>query len=596
MPPPFDDVLGSVDAALNLDATPPDTTETPAAPPPNLPPVPISIHIKPLWDGWRQLESLIPRDSTSPQPPAMAACTAFLRNELASLLEENTQRAVMAPAILSKIRQAVVAVSEQRANDAVTLLKNVLHSDPHNHTLLAILSQTLYFLASTGNPTMLHDARDHAQRTTIFSEKIKPAKLSYYRYLAIVSELGLDPERAINWLRDTGLLQVEPLLGNDGLLADQGIHLRAWAILATIPVELWHEQELNAIKDLMERVIGGAAVYAVWLRQPLLTLMSMSKTPLPVIEEMERLLHGASLNHSENASALHQLPLRTSDKPWLLRVRYLHALIQVAPVPAFDQALCNIALDGLSWHDGSSPDAELGAALNVHDLHYWRIWGLVITPYKDTGQPYLLPADETIRDGDMLASCDQMLATLADAEKALIKTHLWDDLKPWMVRWQLEHLLAAGTGSNKPRNRFAPSLSPYTHFYRVWQEPVVTALLASELITENARRGAFASMFEVLAALEGAYRLLDDPVHGLVASQKRALAAANRYNPKKFKSVNSEFGGGKSASVMLLLLPLGLLGLLAGVVTFSANWGQAVGLLLALAGVGGVVAVNLKKG
>jgi hypothetical protein len=228
-------------------------------------------------------------------------------------------------------------------------------------------------------------------------------------------------------------------------------------------------------------------------------------------------------------------------------------------------------------------------------VSYWRLWTLVLTPFKDMRQPYLLPAEEIIHDGDLLASCDQLLATLVASEKSLIKAHLWEDLKPWMTRWQLDHLLAASTGSNKPRNRFAPSLPPYTSLYRIFQEPPVSGLLPSEIIIENAKRGAFSSLFEVVAALEGAGRLINDPVHGIVASQKRALAAANRYNPKKFKTVAQEFGGSSGNGFLMLAMPVGVLGLVAAVVSFSANWGQALGLLLALGGVAGVVALNLKK-
>jgi hypothetical protein len=566
------------------------------APPPyaQVPITPTS-HMQTMWDAWKQADPLLPSEPTEGLPPAMAACATILRHELAALMQDNSHKAIVAPALLAKIRQAVQAFMEQRPNDAVTLLKNVLHSDPHNHIILAILSQILYAMAASGAQTTLHDARDHGQRCTIFTDKITPEKLAYFRYMTIVSELAFGPEKALEWLRETGMLKAAELAGPQGLFSQRGIYLRAWAILAHIPTHLWDEHEFEALRDLVLKVIGGAAVYAAWFRNPLLQAMSLNKSPNAAMEEIEHVVYGARANHEETAGALHQLPLQTSDKAWLLRVRYLHSVVRVAPIPAFDQALCHIAVDGHAWTEGQTPDNELRAVLDYRDISYWRLWALVMTPYKDVRQPYLLPAEETMRDGDMLASCDQMLASLQEAEQARIRKHLWEDLKPWMVRWQLEHLLAAGTGSNKPRTRFAPSLPPYTSFYRLWQEPVVSAMLASELIAENAMRGGFASMFEVLAAMEGAYRLLDDPVHGLQATQKRALEAAHQYNPKKFPSVSSEFGGVSGGSVMLLLLPVGLIGLFAGVLSFSANWSQAFGLLLALAGVGGVIAVNLKK-
>ena len=554
-----------------------------------------SVHMLGLYENWLQIENLVPNsaDMDLGQPNL---CAALLMNEIHYLTQENIQKSVMPVGMLLKVKQSVQAFMDGRTNDTVTLLKNVLHNDPHNHSVLMLLSQVLYYLATNGMQNALPEARDIAQRSTIYSDKIRPSQLAFYRYLAIVTERGFGPERSMEWLRETGMLSVKPLLdSNDGILAERGMYLRAWAILADIPVDLWQDAEMQAIRDLVTRVIGGATIYMAWLRGPMLAAASLSKTPLPHLDEIERLLQSTLKTYNEHAAALKQLPLKTSDKPWLLRVRFLNAVVQVAPVPYFDQAMLQIGLDGQSWNEGLSPDPELRATIGLREVSYWRLWTLVLTPFKDVRQPYLLPAEEIIHDGDLLASCDQLLATLAAAEKGLIKAHLWEDLKPWMTRWQVDHLLAASTGSNKPRSRFAPSLPPYTSLYRIFQEPPVTGLLPSEIVAENARRGAFSSLFEVVAALEGASRLIHDPVHGIVASQKRALAAANRYNPKKFKTVAAEFGGASGGGFLMFAMPVGVLGLVAAVVSFSANWGQALGLLLALGGVAGVVALNLKK-
>ncbi len=554
-----------------------------------------SVHIMQLWEAWNRVENLIPNTMEKAAPhPSM--CAALLMAEVNYLMQEHAQKPIMPAGMLMKVKQSVQAFLDGRTNDTVTLLKNVLHNDPHNHSVLMMLSQILYFLATKGTQNALPEARDYAQRSTIYSEKLKPSQLALYRYIAIATERGFAPERALEWLRETNMLDSRVMSESaDGIMAERGMYLRAWAVLSTVPAEQWQDNELLAIKHLVTKVIGGAAIYTSWLRAPLLAVASLSKTPLPHVEEIEHLLKAAMVSYGEHATALKQLPLKTSDKPWLLRIRFLNTVVQVAPVPYFDQAMLQVALDGQSWNEGVSPDPEVRATLGLREISYWRLWTLVLTPFKDMRQPYLLPADETIHDGDMLASCDQLLATLANAEKALVKAHLWEDLKPWMVRWQLDHLLAAATGSNKPRNRFAPSLPPYTSLYRIWQDPPISGLLPSDIIAECARRGAFASLFEVLAALEGAGKLINDPVHGLVASQKRALTAANRYNPKKFKTVSAEFGSSGGNGLFMMILPLGLLGLVAAIVSFSANWGQALGLILALSGIAGVVALNLKK-
>ncbi len=588
--PAFDSAAAPVSEALPAAG---DEAAAPASP--TFAGVTPSVHILHLWESWNRIENLIPNTPERAAPhPSM--CSALLMAEVTYLIQEQAQKPIMPGSMLMKVKQAVQAYLDGRTNDTITLLKNVLHNDPHNHSVLMMLSQILYAQATKGVQNALPEAREYAQRSTIYSDKLRASQLALYRYLAISTERAFGPERALEWLRETSMLDVQDMnASGEGLMGDRGMYLRGWAVLSSIPVDMWQDSELAQVKQLVTKAIGGVAVYLAWLRAPMLAAASLSKTPLPHVDEIEILLKAAMVSYSEHATALKQLPLKTSDKPWLLRVRFLNALVQVAPVPAFDQAMLQMSLDGQSWNEGGSPDPELRATLGLREISYWRLWALVLTPFKDMRQPYLLPAEETIHDGDMLASCDQLLATLATTEKQLIKPHLWDDLRPWLVRWQLDHLLAASTGSNKPRNRFAPSLPPYTSLYRIWQDPPIGGLLPSEIILECAKRGAFASLFEVLAALDGAGKLINDPVHGLIASQKRALAAANRYNPKKFKTVAAEFGTNAGNSLLILVMPIGLLGLIAAIVSFSANWGQAMGLILALAGIAGVVALNLKK-
>ncbi len=551
-------------------------------------------HVLLLWDEWMRNERLIPSVEDS-QSMGRSPCGALLVAELNKLTQDTTAKPAMAMSLIGKTKQSVQAFLDGRTNDAVTLLKNALQSDPHNHSILMSLSQISYWLATKGVQNVLPEARDFAQRSTIYSEKQTPSQMAFYQYTAIVTESAFGPERTLEWLRDSGMLNTDNFSDNgDSLLAERGLYLRAWYLLSQVPVELWHEAEFRALLNLVTKVVGGATVYLAWFRTPLLTAASLGKD-IPILEEIERLVHSAYRLHSNHYTAFQQLSPQSGDKPWLLRVRFLSAVKAIMTVPAFDQAALHFSLDGQSWEENMTPDPELRATTGLRELTYWRLWALVLTPYKDIRQPYLMPAEETASDLSLLASCEELLTTLATTERNLIKAHLWDDLKPWLVRWQLEHLLAASTGSNKPRSRFAPSLPPYTHLYRAWQDPPISSLLPSEIIAENARRGAFASFFEITAALEGANRLINDPVHGLVASQKRALAAANRYNPKKFKTVAQEFGSSGGSGLLMLLMPVGLLGLMAAVFTFSANWGQALGLMLALGGVAGVVALNLKK-
>ncbi|MBI1308256.1 MAG: hypothetical protein GC129_00160 [Proteobacteria bacterium] len=553
-----------------------------------------TAHLHSLYEAWQPIEHLLMQEGADHLPPTYRPCYAFLKGELDALSNDPSPTHPTPAPLLAKIKQAVTAFADRRTNDTLTLLKNALGGDPHNPTLLAMLSQVLYLLASTGQQTVLPEARDVAQRSTILSDKLKPSKLLFYRYMAISSEMAFSSERALAWLRETGYLDPMLLTGPQGLFAEQGLYLRGWAMLARIPVALWDEDEFSAMKVLMAQVVGGGAMYMLWYRMPLVQALATSKVPPPEIGEMEKLLGTALAHHAEAADGLAQMPLATSPLPWFLRVRFLNTVASVAPVPTFDQVLCMVALDGHSCREGVHPDKDLREHLHDSSLSYWRLWCSVVTPFKDVQQPYLLPSEETVNDAEFLSGFDALLGALKEAELQRIKPDMWEDLKPWMTRWQLEHLLASATGSSKPRSRFMPSLVPYTHFYHAWQEPVVSAVLASELIYENARRGAFASLFEIQAAFEGAARLVDDPVYGLLPAQKRALAAAKKHNPEKFGGMTLDLGG-KGSSVLLLIMPVALIGGVAAIVQMSANWSQAIGLILALAGVAGVVLVNLGR-
>jgi hypothetical protein len=607
--------------------------------PQSLPSVSISMHVRPLWDAWISFPVPIPpiqaggsvgsfgmsrgrnenemgpflappeplpaEDSlpptggegdisnTSPEMRAAhQACLDMLLSILGPLMDENATKTFIAPALLLKLRHAVQAFNEYRVKDATTLLKNAVRIEPHNPHIAAMLSQIYYYMAGTGNANVLPEAREFGQRCLMATEKATPEQLATYRYLALATERGFSAERVIEWMRDYHLLETAEM-EREGLFSAKGLYLRIWGVLATIPVELWKENEISLLRRISLGVIGGGLVYLLWFQKTLFRSTAQGIPPMPGVEEIERLVKASFGYYNETADSLRQIPIQVAEYPWLLRVRYLRTFVAIAPLPTFDQALCNIALNAEKWMVEGGPNVELRALLNDHSLSYWNIWALVLTPFKDVRLPYLLPAEETLADAAMLAACDDMLNILRNEERSRMRSHLWNDLKPWMPRWEVDHFLAAATGSNKPRSRFAPSLTPYTHFYRYWQDPVVQGYLASEVVQETARRGGFASLFEVLATIDGAHRLMDDPAHGMVNMQKRALAAANRYNPRKFKTVQQEFGLTTGASAMAILLPLAGLGAMAAILTFSSNWGQAFGLILALLGVVGVILLNV---
>jgi hypothetical protein len=531
--------------------------------------------------------------TTGHHPTVNRPVLAFLQEELAYLSEIVQGKPITPAALLMKLRQATLAYSEGRTTDTITLLKNALNGDPHHQGLLACLSQVLYGLAAHGTPTALPEAREYAQRSMIASEKQRPVRLELYQYLAAVTERAFSEERTLEWLRNSNLLDTTSLQRAEGLLANQGISLRSWGLLATIQPALWEDHELQHIKNLVYRVVGGAALYLHWLRPLLLQRIAVSKVANEHATEIEEII-GASWQAYEAVNRyLANFPMPELSYPWLVKVRYINTLAQLVPAASFDTILCNIALDAQGWQDNTYPHREAQTLLEDNNLSYWRLWAQSLSSSKDQRKSHLFPTEEAYLDADLITEATPILEMLRELELRSVKTELWEDLKPWLTRWQPEHLLAIATGSNQPRNRFAPSLAPFNTLYRKWQEPSIQSHLMGDVVAEVAKRGGFASWAEALATLEGAFRLLDDPVHGIVANQRRSLKLAKKHNPAKFanKFLNLEAPSG--TTMAFSLMPLGLLGAIFAAFTLSENLSQAVGISLALVGVCGVLFINM---
>lgn len=570
------------------------------------PPAPMSAYnlptsplLAPLVETYLSTEPLVPlphaeAQANFPNTPS-AHVLALMQSELELLIETNTQLGNIPGPLLAKLKQAIAAYGEGRTSDTVTVLKNALTGDPHNQTLLMCLSQVLYAQAAKGTATALPEARDYAQRSTIANQKQRPARLPLYQYLAVVTERAFSEERAIEWLRDTDLLAIAPMQTSKGLFVNYGIPLRAWGILATISPNLWHESEFRALRLLVTHVVGGAALYLCWLREPLIQAAAISKTPLPELEGIDKLLQSAALAHSVIVTGLTKINTTPTSAPWILRWRWLQTLMQTCGTPALETVLLHIALDGQNWRENIYPDKELQVLLDDPTMNTWRVWAQSMTPFKDVRKAYLIPHDELAIDADVFKDIESMLGLLKSAEQERVRGAIWNEIKPWLVRWQMEHFLAATTGSNQPRTRFAPTLAPFSTFYRRWQEPQFSGLLASEVIAETARRGGFANWFEVMAAFDGALRLMDDPNNGLQATQKRAFAAAQKKNPAKFAGKAVDFGRPAGNGMGMAILPLGFVGALFAIFTMAANTSQAIGLSLALFGLAGVVMLNLSS-
>lgn len=519
----------------------------------------------------------------------------LLQAEISRLSDEALGMTGTAKTSLAKLQSAYKAFTEQRHTDAHTILKNISRNEPNNNMLLFLLSQFQYLMASLGHSETLPDARDLAQKAMIDNERFNQQQMIFIRYHSAAAETQYDPAKALGWMREHGLLHVGLFLNQQGLASFQSLPLKAWGLLAGIDTSHWTAAETENMKTLVMDVVGGGWLYFALLRGKLQEDALRRKDPLPHADDIEAVLVQAHQAYTVLVPQLAEFPTKTSPLPWLVRSRYLNTLMQAAPRPTFDQILLNIAFNAQYWRIGSYPDPEVCHVLGDPHFAYWKLWAQTLTPLRERRQPQTFPAADALLDAQALPLCDQLLELLRQEEAARIKADVWDKVRPWMIQWSLDHLLAAGTGSNQPRSRFAPRNTTLSALYQRWAKSTRTSILYSDLIHAMAGNGGFGNVQEVMAAFEGAYRLIDDPAHGLAAVQKRALQAAKKQDPAQYGKLHiadERVGTGK---LLLALLPLGLVGGIVGVAMSTQNLGQAIGLTLALAGFVGIAMIGLSK-
>jgi hypothetical protein len=493
--------------------------------------------------------------------------------------------------LATKLNQVQQTLLASRLSDARTLLKKLQLNDPYNQVINFLVSQLEYLHVGMGQKGSLPEARNQAIHSFTSTDRISPNQINYYRYSAMVNELNHSPERALEWLRDSGMLKPELLQQEDGLTALGGQLLMAWVILSNIPANLWQDTEISAINQLVTEVSGGAFIYLALLREPLLRETSTRKTPIANVSSIETSLQIAWFIYQEQAKSANILKDVPQDPPWLIKVRYGQTLLSCLSFPSFDQILLNIALSGIQFLK-TNPTHALQQQLEDRSVFYWRLWALTLATQNEKRQSHLIPFNEMQEDLKLAESVEKIMQQLRTYEQSFIHTETWDDLKPFMTQWSLDHLLAAGTGSNKPRIDFAPTLTPYNTLYARWSNPAVKGIMASEIILGSAAKGAFASWFEVLAAIEGGARLVGDPYHGLKQGQKNALAHARQQDPEKFAHIHL-----LDKNAINPLQMAGVAVFMAGgswaSLVYTANWGQAIGMLLAVCGVSGMLFVYL---
>lgn len=533
-----------------------------------------------------------------PPEPSFNPAEAYFFNLATQHIAHMEEHHLLFPAAIDKMRKALHAFCQRRYSDAFTLFKNAQKADPHNHSVAFIFSQFRYFQANNGHADYLPEARDDAKKSTIYSDKIDPDFLLMYRYHAVAAERTFSVERPLELLRECNLLEPEHFMNRTGLTSHNGIYLKAWLLLSTIPTKYWQDFEFESLYTLATRTIGGACLYFSLFRGLVLEEMAVRKNGIPIITTLEQKLE-TSFQHYH--SLIHPFEKQwpyVGNLPWTVMARYLNTVRKAGPIPTFDQILLNVSLNGRQYVNGAYPD-DLLINAGLVDLSYWRIWAVGMAPDQGDRMALILPAHVASFETQIFPLLEETLTLLREEELERIEQNVWGMIQAYLPRWSVEHLLAAGTGSNQPRGMFAPTISPFSSLYRKWGSPIPSGALASEIIHENAQKGAFANPQEALAAFEGAFRMLDDPNHGLKAQQKKATKVLQKENPKLMDglplpklALNDEALSG-SKVVFNLLIPIAIIAFLGVSMTMSQSTGRTVILALVLITVLAFMAVRL---
>lgn len=484
--------------------------------------------------------------------------------------------------LLKRLKSAEEAFINQRLGDVETIFSTSLKTDPSNQVLAFIISQYRYYQVAQGKSNALPEARNDANKAMISSDQIPLERSLYYRIESILCERGHSPQTALDWLRENYLLGVDYIVGKDGLFAKSGIYAKSWLILASIPVKYWGEYEFSSLTEFTEKVIGGALFYLACFRTDVLKGIKERRYPAPNIEDLESKLALAQQYYQQHASSLkaHWPIANTEDKPqWTLYNRYLSGITTNIALPSFEEVLLNTSLNGRNFNTFGVPQNKI-TDTDIAEQKYWRIWALAVSPLPASHSHTILPAAEKEHDIPFMADCVELLKTLkeAEADRITIDPMQLDLLAPHMTHWTMDHLLAAGIADNKPRAKFEPTVQPFATLYRHWSQPSPSHILTSALIQENALNGGFSSIYEVLSAFEGAYRLLDDPNHGLKAQIKQAEKALQKAGKGGLIQRTSEMGIGDI--LLSFLLPMAIISFL-GFSLFSASGVIQISLTLA---------------
>jgi hypothetical protein len=327
----------------------------------------------------------------------------------------------------------------------------------------------------------------------------------------------------------------ESLTGKEGISANHFYNLRCWIILSTIPTNLWRAFEVESLKEITERAIGGTLIYVYYLRESILAEMdSANELFTEQFSETEKLLAIFYYNYSQAKSAIDtnfntQFAIKgSSPYLWITSHRCMQYFLTLAPMPSSDEILMHTSLDAFACDSTSYPEANM-VKVGLENTDYWRSWAIALTPIKENRSIELIPFQRLSEVKELFPIYTKLLGKLESLEKNITTTEDWDGIEEFMPLYAYENLLEIGNGGPSTQLLRTKEDAPFLPYYRKWRKDTEPSPLPSKMIKQHAMSGAFINFKEIHTFFEGIYRVFSSSQYNL---QQHTHDAREAYNFK----------------------------------------------------------------
>ena len=286
--------------------------------------------------------------------------------------------------------------------------------------------------------------------------------------------------------------------------------------------------EIESLEKIATTAPGGAIFYLNVMRPQLRSRFESEKDIIiQKLFKLEILLARSYANYSDIVATIQQNyddegNLTPNSKYlWTLEHRYTSLLLKSYKIPAFDEVYLYTSLDAKRYSTEAYPNRAM-AAMGLANVNYWQVWSIVITGVEGKGSSRTLPVKRMAAHTEIFCIFDKMLEALVEVEKEIIPDEKWKIIKKYMPKYEYNIFIHVAAGPDAFK---VPSNPYYLNFYRAWVKVQPSESLPSEILKAYAEKGNFIDAEEVVAAFEGALRVMTDDVHGLKSRAKDALKA-----------------------------------------------------------------------